>query len=294
MDTTSSSVATRSLVHKRIQDVLIAHESTLSNLSLSSLEHRKILLLRRQEQREQRERRRREARKNSSLRHSPYIESREKQEGGSGSSSTSFQDANETNKKGEEFYRTNERHDENVDDEQPLPSLSFAQAALYRTFQSQPPFQKTNYHHNCDPNNNLIIDLNLNPPERVSPQDLLIHDKRRPTNPLDLTGGHHHHHHGAIGGGGGLGLDELHHHNVDISSLTLKTITVLSTLCDEAHELYDVAKYKLIPQIHLFAHDLKHGEEEEASDESISEATNNSSTIGSSTNHPTKEKYPQS
>ncbi len=46
--------------------------------------------------------------------------------------------------------------------------------------------------------------------------------------------------------------------SIDVSSLTLKTITVLSTLCDEAHELHSIAKYKLIPKIHLFAHDLRY------------------------------------
>ena len=155
------------------------------------------------------------------------------------------------------------------------------EAALYRSFcTSQPPhstFQQCTKSNVNQHNDSLLVDLNLNPPERVSPQDLLIHDKRNhylnsSNDGLDNSLFLYHDNY-SNRRNNNISWDSQNNNNdavMDVSSLTLKTITVLSTLCDEAQELYDMGRTKIIPRIYLFAHDLKeqmHSDENEYDDD---------------------------
>jgi hypothetical protein len=99
-----------------------------------------------------------------------------------------------------------------------------------------------------------VADIDLNPPERTRPQDLLkgclqgTSPPAIPSLPVDaaenqstshIIGQSHHH-------------DHLNYYNT-----TIKAITAMSVLCEEASEMYNLSTSKILPQIHIFARDLK-------------------------------------
>jgi hypothetical protein len=142
--------------------------------------------------------------------------------------------------------------------------ITIAEAATQRSFASQPPFQSPS-------NTNLnITEIELNPPERAKPQDL-------------LQDCYHQHGHGNTNEyvnvddststrSAGINLNininmintneptqtQTQPHNadhLDYHKTTIKAITTISTLTEESHELSQIALQKFLPQLHLFGHD---------------------------------------
>lgn len=125
---------------------------------------------------------------------------------------------------------------------------STAKAALLRSYTTL----YNNNNTNCS-----ITDLDLNPPERAKPQDLMQgchlyeHSSTDPRRPFmqdkdDASSGIQAHMQGL----------QLHDH-LDYHNTSIKAITIISALCEEVSELSTIAKKKFLPQLHLFCHDLK-------------------------------------
>jgi hypothetical protein len=132
----------------------------------------------------------------------------------------------------------------------PIPSQqdtsSTAKAAQLRL--------STTLHNNT---NMSIADLDLNPPERAKPQDLLkgchLHTTLCASVPSCTI----------QDDGAGSGVqsqlqNQLQDH-LDYHKTSIKAITTMSALCDEVYELSAISKKKFLPQLHLlvFCHDLK-------------------------------------
>lgn len=100
------------------------------------------------------------------------------------------------------------------------------------------------------------IDIDLNPPERTKPQDLLqgchqqSHDTTTVTssnNDQATTAVSSHNTH----------TSPIFQDHLDYHKATIKAITVMTAICDEVHELSTIANEKFLPQLHLFGHEFK-------------------------------------
>eukprot|EP00557_Chaetoceros_sp_GSL56_P001564 CAMPEP_0176500434 /NCGR_PEP_ID=MMETSP0200_2-20121128/13546_1 /TAXON_ID=947934 /ORGANISM="Chaetoceros sp., Strain GSL56" /LENGTH=1357 /DNA_ID=CAMNT_0017899095 /DNA_START=232 /DNA_END=4305 /DNA_ORIENTATION=- len=99
-----------------------------------------------------------------------------------------------------------------------------------------------------------VADIDLNPPERSRPQDLLKGCLQGSSAPPTITtanlvdaevqSGESHICH--------TPNDHLNYYNT-----TIKAITAMSVLCEEASEMYNLSTTKFLPQLHIFARDLK-------------------------------------
>mmetsp|Transcript_5967 Transcript_5967/g.8774 ORF Transcript_5967/g.8774 Transcript_5967/m.8774 type:complete len:1344 (+) Transcript_5967:109-4140(+) len=148
------------------------------------------------------------------------------------------------------FFRTDTSHAKRNNDsgEQPTTEhdLTTIEAAQMRS-------NKSNHRNDAS---STVADIQLNPPERAAPQDLLdnchintkhhgirsaeqilMRDDDDECNDNDNNG------------------DQFLH--CDVYKMTIKTITVLSMLTEEVDELYHVAFNKYLPQLSLFGSDLK-------------------------------------
>ncbi len=218
----NSSSTSNSSIDKRLQDLLISHECSLSNLNLSAVQF----------QNEQQ----------------PTIHAARTSISSTVTVSRTTKNTSSTNGNGNDNGNSNS-HSTSADS-------SLALAALHRSINVSTNSVSVSGVLLCDqdsPCTSKLVDLNLNPPERVSPQDLLIHDKSfllasslsaQPAAVVDYNNSNKNN---TV-----ISSDRIVH----APSLVLKTITVLSTLCDEAHELHSVGMTKIIPRIYLFAHDL--------------------------------------
>jgi len=130
----------------------------------------------------------------------------------------------------------------------PIPSQqdtsSTAKAAQLRSF--------TTLHNNT---NMSIADLDLNPPERAKPQDLLkgchLYTTLCASVPCTIQDD------GASSGVQSQFQNLQLHGHLDYHKTSIKAITTMSALCDEVYELSAISKKKFLPQLHLFCHDLK-------------------------------------
>lgn len=98
---------------------------------------------------------------------------------------------------------------------------------------------------------NAVADIDLNPPERTRPQDLLkgclqgTASPPPPTEGVEMQSGTTSH------------IFQDHHDHLNYYNTTIKAITAMSVLCEEASEMYSLSMSKFLPQIHIFARDLK-------------------------------------
>ena len=139
--------------------------------------------------------------------------------------------------------------------------VSVAEAALHRSTTTT-----SNTAVNSSNSTGGILELQLNPLERVNPSDLLAdcyklvdddNDDDNNDNDNDNDNGYYHNEEKAFTGTHTQTQTQTNHqHHHHHHNTTVKAIAVLATLCEEANELKHVANHTFFPQLFLFSHDL--------------------------------------
>lgn len=100
------------------------------------------------------------------------------------------------------------------------------------------------------------IGIDLNPPERTKPQDLLQGCHQQSHDTTTVTSSNNDHATTAVSSHN-THMSPIFQDHLDYHKATIKAITVMTAICDEVHELSTIANEKFLPQLHLFGHEFK-------------------------------------
>jgi WASH complex subunit 7 len=100
------------------------------------------------------------------------------------------------------------------------------------------------------------IDIDLNPPERTKPQDLLQGCHQQSHDTTTVTSSNNDQATIAVSSHN-THTSPIFQDHLDYHKATIKAITVMTAICDEVHELSTIANEKFLPQLHLFGHEFK-------------------------------------